>query len=258
MRANLKLAFAVAFTASMCATSAFADTTGLALLVNGTCDVGPCPPTPMGFNAAPLATFSFNVTLNNGDIYNVFGAMDATNSSNGLAIANGGGFTVEYLGGPGGVSQNDVLTLAMLWSYHMGTTTGSVQGGAIQAISGDFSNGMASGSSLQYDVFLNGSTTSSLTLGPFVNPANNPFSAQGTFPASWSDSTFTNENLFTLDFAAGSLAGSCIFMNSTTGCSSVAVPGPIAGAGLPGLILASGGLLGWWRRKRSALVAAAA
>jgi hypothetical protein len=108
-------------------------------------------------------------------------------------------------------------------------------------------NGISFGSGY-IDLFLYGSTTStgSILPQPLSSYTSSSFSIFGNSP----DGLYLAEYDGTLSSLVQIDSGIFNFTGTIVGPPPPGVPGPIAGAGLPGLILASGGLLGWWRRRQ--------
>jgi hypothetical protein len=73
-----------------------------------------------------------------------------------------------------------------------------------------------------------------------------PGTATGTFPQPVDELMVVEASFVSVPILSnGGFATTSLIVNGFS-----EVPGPIVGAGLPGLILAGGGLLGWWRRRK--------
>jgi PEP-CTERM motif len=205
------------------------------LSVNGTCEVGTCPATPLPFSTTVSIPFSFNVTLADGDLFNFAGTITGANNSNGTLINSFEDFTAEFVSGPHGASQADTLNVD---ASHAWQTT--VSGGNFAAgVSGSFSPGIATGSFVAQTVTAAGIPNKAV-FGPFIDPANNPFSASSSYSSTITGGTFDVENLYTLAFAAGAAPGSFIDINTAPPPPGVPEPASLGllGAGLAGLAFA--------------------
>ena len=146
------------------------------------------------------------------------------------------------------------------------TANSSVQVGGIKLMGG--SDGSVSGQEVQFSVdFVEPFTLPadhyffvpqvSLSTGQFLwLSGTRPITApDGTpFPPGFADlQAWIRDANFDPDWmrVGTDIIGGGATFNMAFDLNGVTVPGPIAGAGVPGLIFGAGGLLAWWRRRRN-------
>jgi hypothetical protein len=193
------------------------------ILVNGTCQAAAAFASCSSINVVDPGTsvflpYGFNVTLNNGDIYQILGtANQALNNSGANSFSYP--FLITYLGNTAGPqpSLSDTLEIEGLGAFggSSGTLTENLQTGGL------FSSSIAAGSKFSQSLSLNGVDSS---LGSFFSPGTFSGSTSVTAPSASKAPPY----FFDLDsvaiFGAGVPVGSFIAVGSAIPVAAI-LPG---------------------------------
>jgi hypothetical protein len=200
-------------------------------------------PGATGITSNPVTGDLYVSTLGSGNIYKVttggqvsiFKSGLATNVPDGMVVNSSGTLLYVALNGSNAVAAYNATTgaLVSLWTLPSNSGPDGLALGTSGQIAGKLIVNTNDGSVIEIDT-ATGIQTVIATGG-----------SRGDFAAV---DTIDNSLLLT--------QGDEIIKLSPINGGFTAVPGPVVGAGLPGLVMAGGGLLGWWRRKRKAETAA--